>query len=54
MAELGEWELYDLEKDPREMHSRYGDPAYRNVTGELKSELARLRRELRVPEDTRP
>jgi arylsulfatase A-like enzyme len=51
---LGEWELYDLEKDPGEMRSLYGDSAYRKVEAELKAELDRLRSALRVPEDTRP
>jgi arylsulfatase A-like enzyme len=37
-----EWELFDLEKDPREMNSVYGDPAYMEVISELKSELHRL------------
>jgi arylsulfatase A-like enzyme len=41
--ELGQWELYDLEKDPREMKSVYGDPQYTAVVKELKAELARLR-----------
>ena len=51
---LDEWELYDLEKDPQEMKSVYGDPTYADVTSELKKELERLRSELKVPEDTRP
>ena len=41
--ELGEWELYDLEKDPQEMKSVYDDPAYADVVKELKTELVRLR-----------
>lgn len=51
---IDEWELYDLEKDPQEMKSVYGDPAYTEVQAELKKELARLRKELQVPEDERP
>ncbi len=38
-----EWELFDLEMDPMEIHNVYGDPAYQDVVGELKQELARLR-----------
>ncbi len=38
-----EWELFDLQKDPREMKSIYGDPAYAKVEKELKAELERLR-----------
>lgn len=33
------WEFYDLEKDPLEMHNRYGDPAYKAVVGQLKKQL---------------
>jgi arylsulfatase A-like enzyme len=45
-----EWELFDLAKDPNEMHSRYDDPAYKEVQAELVAELKRLRMELKVPE----
>jgi arylsulfatase A-like enzyme len=45
-----EWELFDRQKDPREMKSVYGDPAYASVQKELKAELARLRKELQVPD----
>ncbi|MDH7570791.1 MAG: DUF4976 domain-containing protein, partial [Armatimonadota bacterium] len=38
-----EWELFDLEKDPRELKSVYYDPAYAGVVADLKAELARLR-----------
>ena len=48
------WELYDLEKDPQELTSVYGEPAYANITEEMKKELYRLRKEYLVPEDTRP
>jgi arylsulfatase A-like enzyme len=40
------WELYDLAKDPHEMSNVYGDPAYADVTKELKAELLRLKREV--------
>ena len=40
---LKEWELYDLEKDPQEMRSVYGNPEYADVVAELKKELERLR-----------
>lgn len=49
---LGEWELYDLEKDPREMKSVYDDPAYAQVVTELKQELKRLQKQYQVPDDT--
>ncbi|HET8550478.1 MAG TPA: sulfatase [Bryobacteraceae bacterium] len=37
-----EWELFDLKKDPREMRSVYGDPAYAPVRADLTRELQRL------------
>ncbi len=45
-----EWELYDLKKDPREMKSVYGDPAYAKTVTDLKAELKRLRARYQVPE----
>lgn len=45
-------ELFDLREDPREMRSVYGEPAYAAATKELAEEMARLRRELKVPEKT--
>jgi arylsulfatase A-like enzyme len=44
-----EWELFDREKDPLQMRSVYTDPAYAGTLRELKAEMARLRRELKVP-----
>ncbi len=41
--DVDEWELYDLEKDPKEMKNVLGDPAYADVVTELKAELKRLR-----------
>jgi len=41
--DIDEWELYDLEKDPREMKNVLGDPAYADTVKELKAELKRLR-----------
>jgi arylsulfatase A-like enzyme len=51
---LGEWELYDLEKDPDEMKSIYDDPKYKDQVAELKQELDRLRTHYRVPADNPP
>jgi arylsulfatase A-like enzyme len=48
--QTGEWELLDREKDPLELRSFYGDPAYAEVQEELEDELERLRGELSVPE----
>jgi arylsulfatase A-like enzyme len=41
--QTGEWELFDLETDPRELRSVYGDPEYASAVTELKTELDRLR-----------
>ena len=49
---LDEWELYDLQQDPREMRSVYGSPEYAAVTERLKGELKRLRQHYRVPDDS--
>ena len=42
--DVDEWELYDLEKDPHEMHSVYDDPAYATIQKELKKKLMALRK----------
>jgi arylsulfatase A-like enzyme len=41
-----EWELYDMQHDPHEMHNLYSNPKYAHVIEELKRELARLQSEL--------
>lgn len=51
---LGEWELFDLEKDPQELHSVYNDPAYAAIQQELVQELQRLREQYQVPDDPKP
>ena len=48
------WELFDLEKDPHELRSVYGEAAYTATQGELEKELTRLRRELKAPENVPP
>ncbi len=50
--QIDEWEMYDLQKDPDEMHSVYDDPAYADVQAKLKKELKRLRKQYKVTEDT--
>jgi arylsulfatase A-like enzyme len=47
--DLDEWELFDREKDPHELHSVFDDPAYTPVVADLKRELVRLRAVLKVP-----
>lgn len=39
---IDEWELFDLEKDPREMKSVYGKKDYKVIGDHLKKELYRL------------
>jgi len=41
--EFGEWEFYDLEKDPDEIVNVYNDPDYQTQVANLKSELESLR-----------
>lgn len=42
-----QWEMYDLTKDPSELHNLYPDPAQQKVVGELKAELFRLKKEVK-------
>lgn len=51
---INEWEMYDLEKDPMELKSVYGDAEYTDVRQRLQTELVRLRRELKVTEEDPP
>ena len=37
-----EWELFDLDEDPYELHNVYNDPAYADVVRELTEELYQL------------
>jgi len=40
--EIDEWELFDLQRDPDELRSVHGEPAYADVRRVLEAELARL------------
>jgi arylsulfatase A-like enzyme len=57
---LDAWELFDLDKDPREMRSVYDEPGYAATVKELKAELTRLRAQYgdddshKVPPDEGP
>ncbi|MCH8243793.1 MAG: DUF4976 domain-containing protein, partial [Planctomycetes bacterium] len=51
---LGEWELFDLAKDPDELKSVYDDPAYAAVRDSLKKELVRLQKEVDEPNPEAP
>ncbi len=44
-----EFELYDLQNDPREKHNLYGDPAYAGLTRQLMARMTELRRETNDP-----
>jgi len=44
------WELFDTQADPRELKNVYDDAAYAPVRHDLQAELARLRKELKVPD----
>jgi arylsulfatase A-like enzyme len=46
-----EWELYDLNNDPREMNNIYSNPEMASKTKELKTELKRLQKYYKVPAD---
>ncbi len=47
--DLGEWELFDLESDPKEMTNQYGNPEYAEVTKRMHKELEALREKYQVP-----
>ncbi len=49
--DMDEWELFDLEKDPDELHNLYNDLAQTETIAKLKKELERLRKELKAPVD---
>lgn len=47
--EVDKWELFDLEKDPHELTSVYGQAAYASVSDRLKKRLSELRAQYREP-----
>ena len=49
--DLGEWELYDLQADPKEMLNQYGNPEYAETVKRMHKELAALREQYQVPEN---
>jgi len=48
--DIDEWELYDLQKDTREMNNVFNDPAYADTVKKLKVELQRLRKKYKDTE----
>ena len=47
-------ELFDLQQDPQELRSVFGEPAYAATVAKLEAEMARQRKELKVPEKIPP
>ena len=52
--DVDEWRMMDLKKDPKELTDVYGKPEYAQIQAELKKELARLRKELKVTDEDPP
>lgn len=48
--DIDEWELYDLQKDPDEVHNLFDDPNYESVRKMLKRKLDSLQQHYRVTE----
>ena len=48
--DVDQWELFDLEADPREMMSVYGAPEYAEIQAEMHANLGRLKQAYSVPE----
>ncbi|BCW98096.1 MAG: sulfatase [Armatimonadota bacterium] len=46
---VDEWEMYDLQRDPNELHNIYGGPRYAYTQKALMAEMERLSAELQVP-----
>ena len=52
--DVDQWEMYDLLNDRDEVQNVFDNPAYAAVRQRLEAELARLRVELKVPEEDPP
>jgi len=52
--DLDTWELFDLKTDPLELKDVSADPAQAAVVQDLKAETARLRTQLKVPDQPPP
>lgn len=48
-ADVDYWELFDRQSDPQELKSVYGQAEHAGAQQELEQELARLRKDLKVP-----
>ena len=40
--DIDEWELFDLKKDPLQLHNLYGEPGTERLLSRLRAELVRL------------
>ena len=49
--DIDEWELYDLNSDPKEMKNQYKNPEFSSEVARLKEELKKLRAKHKVPEN---
>ncbi|MFK7778005.1 MAG: DUF4976 domain-containing protein, partial [Gimesia sp.] len=49
--EINEWEMFDLEKDPRELQSVYEDEAYGIIRQQLETKLKDLRNQYQIVND---
>ena len=49
--DIDEWELYDLNSDPKEMKNQYKNPEFASEVARLKEELNKLRVKHKVPEN---
>jgi arylsulfatase A-like enzyme len=47
--DIDQWELYDLKKDPSEMHNLYGEKKYEQKVKKLKKEILRLQEQYDDP-----
>ena len=47
--DIDEWELFDLQADPQEMHNVYGDPSYAKVQKQLHKQLKQLQKKYDDP-----
>lgn len=48
-GDLDEWELFDIQNDPSEMHNLYGQEGMESVTKELKEQLRQLQKQYNDP-----
>ena len=48
---IDQWELYDLQADPKEMYNLYGQKDYEEVTQRMMAKLKALRQQYEVKEE---